>query len=259
MKSLVSIITPTFNSEPSISETIESVLQQTHKNWELILVDDGSTDLTVEKIQTFISQNPNIRLLRGVKNQGAAWARNKGIEVAKGAYVAFLDADDLWKPEKLEVQLAFMHREACEVCFSSYNLIDDSGTPLNRQIKALAILNYDKLLKSNYIGNSTGVYSVKALGKITAPNLRKRQDWLLWLRAIKASGKPAKGVQESLVYYRVRKNSLSSNKFKLIKYNYWVYRKGLRFSIIKSLRYMVGFFIEYFFIKPKQTFFIDET
>ncbi|WP_313791227.1 glycosyltransferase [Lacinutrix neustonica] len=172
---------------------------------------------------------------------------------AKGHFIAFLDADDLWKPRKLEKQLAFMENENCMVCFSSYEQIDETGNPLNRLIKALPVLTYKKYLRSNYIGNLTGIYNAKRLGKITSPNLRKRQDWLLWLAAISKSGEPAKSLQESLAFYRVRKDSMSSNKFDLIKYNYWVYRKGLRFSVLKSLWSMVIFVWEHVFVKSKQT------
>ncbi len=197
-------------------------------------------------------ENNKIKLFKNELNQGAALSRNRGIKAAQGDYIAFLDADDLWKPNKLETQIAYMENNQCDVCFSSYEQIDESGKPLNKLIKALPVLTYQKYLKSNYIGNLTGIYNAKAIGKITAPNLRKRQDWLLWLSAIKKSGKPAKGIQESLAYYRVRKNSMSSNKIDLLKHNYWVYKKGLRFSTLKSICYMLIFLKEHFFVKSKQ-------
>lgn len=253
MNAKVSIITPLYNSEAFISETINSVLKQTFSNWELLLIDDCSSDKTIEIVKTFADQNPKITLFKNEKNLGAALSRNKGIERAKGDYIAFLDADDLWKPKKLEKQLTFMETQNCDVCFSSYEQINEFGTPLNKLVQALPVLSYKKYLKSNYIGNLTGMYSAKNLGKITAPNLRKRQDWLLWLKAIKVSGKPAKSVQESLAYYRVRKNSMSSNKLNLVKHNYWVYKKGLGFSTLKSMYRMGVFLFEHFFIKSKQT------
>ena len=224
---------------------------QTYKNWELLLIDDASTDKTREIVNQFISQNPNIKLLKNETNSGAAISRNKGIEASSGAYIAFLDADDIWKPEKLEVQIKFMQAENCDVCFSSYEQIDETGKPRHKLVKALPILTFQKQLKSNYIGNLTGVYNAKVLGKIQVANLRKRQDWLLWLKAIEKSGKPAKAIQESLAYYRVRNDSMSSNKINLLKYNYWVYRKGLGFSILKSMWYMGIFLKEHFFVKPK--------
>ncbi|MFD0990560.1 glycosyltransferase family 2 protein [Mariniflexile jejuense] len=252
MKPLVSIITPMFNSEAYISETVNSIINQTYKNWELLLIDDGSTDNTIEIANQILLKFPNIKLLKNSINLGAAISRNKGIEASNGKYIAFLDADDIWKPKKLETQIAFMQAENCHVCFSSYEQIDETGKPLNKLIKALPKLSYQKHLKSNYIGNLTGMYNVEVLGKIKAPNLQKRQDWLLWLAAIKKSGKPAKGIQESLAYYRVRKDSMSSNKINLLKYNYLVYRKGLGFSTLKAVCYMLVFLYEHFFVKSKQ-------
>ncbi|MBP0902850.1 glycosyltransferase family 2 protein [Mariniflexile gromovii] len=252
MKPLVSIITPMFNSEAFISETINSVINQTYKNWELLLIDDGSTDKTLQIVAPFISQDANIKLLKNQMNAGAAISRNKGIEASNGKYIAFLDGDDVWKPQKLQVQIEFMETHNCDVSFSSYEQIGETGKPLNKFIKALPELTYQKYLRSNYIGNLTGMFNAEILGKITAPNLRKRQDWALWLSAIKKSGKPAKGIQESLAYYRVRKDSMSSNKINLLKHNYLVYRKGLGFSTVRSMFYMLVFLYEHFFVKSKQ-------
>ncbi len=240
-----------FNSEAFISETINSVINQTYKNWELLLIDDCSTDNTIDIVEQIIAKHPNIKLIKNETNSGAAISRNKGIEASQGNYIAFLDGDDLWKPEKLAKQLAFMQAENCDVCFCSYEQIDEGGKPLNKLIKALPELTFTKYLKSNYIGNLTGVYNAEVLGKIKAPNLRKRQDWLLWLSAIKKSGKPAKSIPESLAYYRVRKDSMSANKINLLKYNYLVYRKGLGFSVLKSVYYMLIFLKEHFFVKSK--------
>lgn len=252
MKALVSIITPMYNSEAFISEAIKSVINQTYKNWELLLIDDGSLDNTIRLVSPFLEDYPNIKLIQNKENSGAAISRNKGIEAAKGDYIVFLDADDLWKPQKLEKQLAFMEENECDVCFSSYYLMNEKGESLNKTVKALKTLSYKKLLKSNYVGNLTGIYNAKILGKITSPNLRKRQDWLLWLKAVEKSGKPALGIQEPLAYYRVRKDSMSSNKWNLIKYNYWVYKKGLGFSTIKSVYRMLIFLIEHVFVKSRQ-------
>lgn len=248
-----------YNSEDYISETIKSVLNQTHKNWELLLIDDKSQDNTLAIIKPFLEANTNIKILKNNVNSGAAISRNNGIIQANGDYIAFLDADDLWKPNKLKAQLNFMKTENCEVCYSSYELIDEQGKPLNKRVKALKTLTYKKLLKSNYIGNLTGIYRVENIGELATANLRKRQDWLLWLSAIKTSEKPAKGVQESLAYYRVRSNSISSNKFNLLKYNYWVYKKGLGYSALKSICAMLVFLFEHFFIKPKQISTTNET
>ena len=251
MQPLVSIITPMYNSEKFILKTIESVINQTYSNWELLLIDDGSTDNTIKIVEGFKQKYSNITLLQNPTNLGAAQSRNKGILEAKGDYIAFLDADDLWKPNKLDLQIQFMQTHNCEVSFSSYEQIDENGKPLNKLVQAIPKLTYNKYLKTNYIGNLTGMYNAKTLGKITSPDLRKRQDWLLWLAAIKKSSKPALGIQESLAYYRVRQNSISSNKIELLKYNYLVYKNGLGFSTLKSLYRMLIFLWEHFMVKSK--------
>ncbi len=253
MEALVSIITAAYNSQDFIEDTIQSVLDQTHTNWELIIIDDASNDNTFSIISEYASIHSNIKIFHNENNQGAAITRNRGIKEAKGDFIAFLDGDDLWKPQKLEKQLKFMLDNNADVCFSSYDLMDESGNFQCKTVKALPKLSYKKFLKCNYIGNLTGIYNTKTLGKINAPDLRKRQDWLLWLKAVKESNKPALGMEESLALYRVRKNSISSNKFNLLKYNYLVYRVGLGYSILKSLYYLTVFLFEYFFVKSKQT------
>lgn len=250
---LVSIITPAYNSEVFIAETINSVIAQTYSHWELIIVDDNSKDSTLEIINAFKATTPKIQCVSNTTNQGAAVSRNKAIELAKGDYIAFLDADDIWKPKKLEEQIAYMLKHHLDVCYCSYDLMLDNGKLLEQTVKALPILSYKKLLKCNYIGNLTGVYNAKTLGKVYAPNLRKRQDWLMWLKAVKQSGVPAKGIETSLAIYRLREGGLSSNKFNLLKYNYLVYKRGLGLSTISSLFHLIIFLFEYFFIKSKQT------
>jgi len=242
-----------FNSEAFISEAINSVINQTYKNWELLLVDDCSNDDTLKIVEPYLKRHSKIKLIKNEVNFGAAISRNKGSEASKGDYIAFLDADDLWAPKKLEIQIAFMQKQNSDVSFSSFYLIDKEGASLNKQVIALKTLSYSKLLKSNYIGNLTGIYNVMVLGKITTANARKRQDWLLWLSAVKKSGKPAQGIQEPLAYYRIHENSMSSKKLGLVKHNYWVYRKGLEFSTLKATCSMLVFFREYFLVKPKQT------
>ena len=196
MQPLVSIITPMYNSEKFILKTIESVINQTYSNWELLLIDDGSIDNTIQIVEDFKQKYSNIKLIQNLTNLGAAQSRNKGILEAKGEYIAFLDADDLWKPNKLDLQIQFMQTHNCDVSFSSYEQIAENGKPLHKLVQALPKLTYNKYLKTNYIGNLTGMYNAKTLGKITSPDLRKRQDWLLWLAAIKVK-------QTSVRYSRI--------------------------------------------------------
>ena len=248
---LVSIITPMFNSASFIADCIKSIQSQSYKNWELYLIDDASTDQTLQIVKPFIESDSRIKLITNAVNSGAAVARNLGISYASGDFIAFLDADDLWLPNKLEIQVSVLLNSQCAVCFSSYYQINEPGTKKVALINALPKLTYSKLLKSNYIGNLTGIYSVKSLGKITSLNLRKRQDWLLWLQALKVSKHPAIGVLEPLAHYRVRSQSISANKLGLVKYNYWVYKKGLNFTTLRSVWRTTVFLIEHVFIKTR--------
>jgi len=209
---MVSIITPSYNSEQFIVTTINSVINQTFIDWELIIVDDASTDNTCKVVLDFCKKDKRIKLIKQTKNLGSGVARNRGIKVAQGNYLAFLDADDIWKSNKLEKQLAVMKATKATICFSSYELINEEGESLKKTIEALPKLSYTKQLKCNYIGNLTGIYDVNELGKMFMPEIKKRQDWVMWLNLIKKGG-PAIGIKEPLAYYRVRKGSISSNKF----------------------------------------------
>ena len=249
---LISIITPLYNAENFIAETISSVQNQTYSNWELLIVDDFSTDLSSQIVEKLEVADSRIHFIRNDVNKGAADCRNQGTEVAKGEYIAFLDADDLWHLEKLEKQLQFMQANNCDVSFTSYLHIDENSEPINKRIKALASLSYKKQHSNNYIGNLTGMYKASALGKISSPNIRKRQDWAVWLEAIKRSNKPALGLQEDLAFYRVHQGSMSGNKFALVRHNFHFYRAYLGHSWITSVFYLIGFFWEYFIIRPKQ-------
>lgn len=248
---MVSVIMPAYNAAVFIAESIQSVQQQTHSNWELLVIDDASLDGTAEVVEGFSRKDDRIKLHSLPTNQGAGFARNIGIKAATGDFICFLDADDLWKPHKLEKQLKLMQGKNFQVCYSSYELMSEDGESLQKQIKALRNLTFDKLKKANYIGNLTGIYNARALGKIYCPLIRKRQDWGLWLLALQKSG-GAIGIQEPLAIYRERKGSISQNKMEMLKYNYRVYRKVLKYSALKSLFWMVLFLWEQLFIKQKQ-------
>lgn len=248
---LVSVIMPAYNSAAFITESIQSVLQQSHQNWELLIIDDASQDTTVSVIEKFQASEPRIKLFQNKTNKGAGVSRNKGIEVAQGSFIAFLDADDLWLPKKLEAQLGFMQSHDLYMTYSSYFLIDEQGNNLDKKITALPILTFNKLLKSNYVGNLTGIYNVGKLGKIYGPELRKRQDWALWLTILKKIGQ-TKGILEPLAKYRIRENSISNNKTALLKYNYLVYSEFLKYSRLQSILRMGVFLKEHFLVKKKQ-------
>ncbi len=248
---LVSIITPLYNAQNFIAKTIQSVQAQTYHNWEHIIVDDCSTDSSVEIAGAFAVRDPRIKLSTLSRNTGAAQTRNKAITEAKGKYIAFLDADDLWHPEKLKLQIAFMQKHDCAVSYTNYVHIDNQGDELGKRIIALPQLSYAKQHSNNYVGNLTGVYNVNELDKVMAPDFKKRQDWAVWLEAIKRSGKPALGIQKDLAYYRILDTSISANKLNLVKYNYHFYKTYLKYGTIKASLWMLRFFWEYFIVRKR--------
>lgn len=250
-KALVSVIMPAYNAAGYIAESIRSVQQQSFEDWELLVIDDASKDGTSEIVEALRAEDSRIKLHVLPTNQGAGFSRNIGIKAATGDYISFLDADDLWKPHKIQTQLDLMKNENVQVCFSSYELIDERGKSLQKQIKALQFLPFKKLKKANYIGNLTGMYNASELGKIFCPLIRKRQDWGLWLLAVEKAGF-AKGIQEPLAVYRERENSISGNKIEMLQYNYRVYREVLGYSSVKSLFWMLLFLWEQLLIKQRQ-------
>lgn len=250
MENLVSIITPTYNSERYIAQTIRSVQEQTYPNWEMIIVDDCSSDKTESIIQEFIKDDSRISFYQLQKNSGAGVARNQAVDLAKGRYIAFLDSDDLWKPEKLQTQIDFLSSGNFPFSFSFYECIDENGAPLNLRVEAPKILKYWQLFFCNFVGNLTGVYDTHFFGKIPISNIRKRQDWMVWLTVLKKI-KTAEPIPDSLAFYRVREGSISSSKWRLVQHNFTVYRQFHHFNVFVSLCCMVGFLFTQLIIKPR--------
>ncbi|MEN9910016.1 MAG: hypothetical protein RLZZ540_3175 [Bacteroidota bacterium] len=248
-KPLVSVIIPTFDSEKYISDTIISVQNQTYQNWEMLLVDDGSTDETQTIITSFLTDK-RIQFYSLEKNSGTGVARNFGVSKAVGKYISFLDADDLWNPEKLQKQINFMQKQNLPFTFSFYDCINEQGKSLNRRIEAPRNLSYRQLFFCNYVGNLTGIYDVDYFGKISISSIRKRQDWMHWLTILKKI-KTAKAIPESLAFYRIRENSLSTSKTALIQYNFAVYRQFHGFNLVVSMLCMIGFLFTQLVIKQR--------
>ncbi len=246
MNKKVSIITPTYNSEQFVKETIESILAQTYANWELLITDDCSTDSTWHVIREYSQQDSRIKVFKLDENSGAGVARNNSIKEASGRFIAFLDSDDTWHPEKLEKQVAFMLENSVSLSYTAYTAVDESGREL-KLINPPLELTYKTILRNDYIGCLTAMYDAGVLGKRFMPTIRKRQDWALWLVILKDC-KKALGISETLAYYTVRKNSISANKFRLVKYNWNIYR-WLGYGGFKSSLYMVRFLYFYFLYK----------
>ncbi|WP_035668998.1 glycosyltransferase family 2 protein [Flavobacterium sp. 83] len=245
---LVSIITPSFNSEKFIAETIQSVQNQTYKNWELIIVDDCSSDATVSIVTKMALLDNRIQLFQSKKNLGTGIARNTAVTKCKGKYISFLDADDLWKSQKLERQIDFLKTNNLPFTFSFYDCINEEGKSLNRTVEAPRNLSYRQLFFCNYVGNLTGIYDVDYFGKIAISSIRKRQDWMLWLTILKKI-KTAQPIPESLAFYRIRENSISASKLDLLKHNFAVYRTFHGFNTIVSILCMAGFLFTQLIIK----------
>lgn len=233
VKGLVSIIMPAYNSQEFIPYSIQSVINQTYKNWELIVVDDCSTDRTAEIVEKFSQKYDQITFIQLETNSGAAVARNRAIEEAKGEYMAFLDSDDLWEAEKLSTQISFMQVGGKNFTCTSYEFINDKNEWLGKKKEPLKEHDYNDVLK--YCpGNSTVMYNVEELGKFYIPNIRKRNDFVMWLQVIKKAG-TLYGIQETYTYYRVREDSLSINKTGLVKYQWKVYRDIENLGLLKSI------------------------
>ncbi len=234
MEDLISIITPTYNCGKYIGETIESVIKQSYQNWEMIIVDDCSADNTKEIVKKYVKEDKRIKYFLLEVNSGAAVARTKAMELAAGKYMAFLDSDDLWTPDKLERQISFMKKNGYGFTCTAYEQIDEIDTPLNKIIKTKLKTDYNGVLLSCPVGNSTVMYNVEKLGKFIVPNIRKRNDDALWLQILKKE-RYIYGMPDVLMQYRVRANSISSNKIKLIKYHWKLYREIEHLSVMRSI------------------------
>ena len=238
----ISIITPSYGSEKFIAQTIESVIAQTYQNWEMIIVDDVSPDNSNDIIESFVKKDNRIKLIKLEKNSGPAVARNKAIKEARGRYIAFLDADDLWMSDKLEKQIKFMNENNLGFTYSAYKLIDEEDNKKGTFIPPKKV-SYKSILKTNPIGCLTAIYDTQKLGKIYMPNILKRQDYGLWLKILKEI-RQTKGILEPLAIYRIRKNSVSSNKFKSAQYQWKIYREVEKLNILKSIYYFIHYAIK---------------
>lgn len=230
---LVSIITPTYNCAQFIARTLDSVQAQTYGNWEMIIVDDRSQDNTKEIVQAYMAKDPRIQYHLLPVNSGAAVARTTAMELAKGQYMAFLDSDDIWMPQKLERQIQWMEENGYAFSCTAYEQIDEDDNLLNRTIKTIKKTDYNRLLLDCPVGNSSVIYNVEKMGKFQVPNIRKRNDDALWLQMLKKE-KYIWGMPEVLMQYRIRQNSISSNKLKVIKYHWVLYREIEHLSVIRS-------------------------
>lgn len=225
--------------------SIESVLVQTHQEWEMLLVDDNSSDDSVQIIQAYMNNDSRIKLIQLKEKHGPGGARNKAIEAAKGNYITFLDADDLWMPHKLKTQLDFMHRHDLAFTYASYKLINEKGDEIGK-FHTKETISYEGILKTCSIGCLTAIYNVDKLGKIYMKHMMKGEDYTAWLQIMKTI-KTTKGIVEPLAYYRILNVSASSDKIKAAKAQWYVYRQTEKLNIFKSIYYFVHYTYNGFF------------
>ena len=239
---LVSVIMPCYNMERYISDTIASVRRQTFPHWELLIVDDASTDSTADIVKSHQNQDDRIHFVVKPKHSGIADTRNQCLKMAQGRYLAFLDADDLWHPEKLEQQLHFMAERNIGFSYSSYVCVDETGKPLGKTVKAVRDLDYEAYLRNTIIGCSTVMLDKNIVGEVVVPNFRTSEDTATWLNILK-KGFLAYAIEQPLTSYRIRQYSASSNKLKASSDLWRVYRKQEKLSLFKA----GGCFVSYAF------------
>ena len=233
---LVSVIMPCYNMASFVSDSIKSVIAQTYPHWELLIVDDASTDATVNIIESFSQTDSRIKFAKKKQNSGIADTRNQCIQMAQGPVLAFLDADDIWHPEKLEKQLKFMLEKNVGFSYSTYDWIDEDGNTLNRFINTIGNLDYETYLRNTIIGCSTVMVNKTITGEVVVPKFRTSEDTATWLDILR-KGFLAYAIDEPLVSYRIRRKSASSNKIKAASDLWKVYRRHEKLPFFKAIYY----------------------
>ncbi|MCL2853636.1 MAG: glycosyltransferase [Defluviitaleaceae bacterium] len=235
----VSVIMPAFNAEATIAEGLDSVLAQTFEDWELIVVDDASTDNTAEAARSYAAKDSRVKLLASETNQGVAAARNQGIQAAGGEYLAFLDSDDLWRKEKLEKQVRLMEEQGAVISFTGTAYMNSAGKMSKYVLRAVENFGYDDLLRRNIMSCSSVM--VRRDSMVPFPQGYMHEDMAAWLLILKRCGQ-AYGLDEPLLIYRMGEATKSSNRIKSARMNLGTYREvgyGRVASTILMLRYAI--------------------
>lgn len=236
-KPIVSVITPVYNSEKYIENTINSVRNQSFSHFEMILVDDCSTDNSCQIIENIAKEDKRIRYILLEKNSGAAVARNTGIDAASGRYIAFLDSDDMWKENKLELQLNFMKKNKYAFTYTAFETITQDGETIQTSVLVPESLSYKQLLKNTAIACSTVIVDRNEVGNFKMPLVRKGQDTATWLKLLKESIDKAYGINKVLSSYRKVKGSISDDKLSALKRTWNTYRNIEKLPLYKSVYY----------------------
>ena len=231
---LVSIVMPLYNAQRFVTQAIESVLSQSYEHFELLIVDDKSTDNSVTIVKKYINKDKRIKLFFLDVNSGPVAARNRAIKEAKGRYIAFLDSDDVWFRDKLYRQIEFMNENHLVLTYSAYETMDENAHYINTR-KCFSPVSYRDMLKSNRIGNLTGIYDVTFFGKVYMKDVG-HEDYVMWLHLLKRITSTS-GIKEPLASYRILSNSISSNKIQALGWQWHIYRKIEKLNFLQSFYY----------------------
>lgn len=242
VKDLVSVITPVHNAEKYLEITLKSVLNQTYKNFEIILIDDASKDSSREIIKNYEKIDNKVKAVLLDENVGVAKARNEGIKHAKGQYIAFLDSDDIWLENKLEEQIKFMKENNIAFSHTAYEFIDEDGNKFGKPVRVIESVGYSDLLKQNTIGCLTVVIDRQKVKEINMPQIR-HEDYATWLSILR-EGHKAYGLDKVLALYRKSSNSLSSNKVKAAMWTWNIIRNVEKVPLPKAVFYFSNYAIK---------------
>lgn len=234
---LISIVTPVYNAERFIGETIKGVQAQEYANWEMLLVNDQSTDTSLEIIEQFATEDSRIKVINLAENSGAAVARNTGIEAAQGQYLAFVDSDDVWDKDKLIRQISFMQKGDIAFSYTDFRLVDETGQVLKEKANVPISLDYTGLLKNTAIACSTVMIDRNIIGDFRMPLVRKGQDTATWLQIMRETGISAFGITQPLNSYRQVAGSISSDRVGALKRTWNTYYNLEKLPLPKALYY----------------------
>lgn len=242
---LVSVVVPCYNCERFVGETLDAVLAQTFADWECLLIDDASTDGSAEVIREYAARDKRFRPILLEKNVGAAGARNAGLEAVRGRFVAFLDSDDYWVPEKLEKQISFMEETGAPIVHSSYRFVDEKGEFLPGGVRATDRVDLRVYMRNTEIGMSTSLVDREQTGELRLRNIRLCQDTNLWLELLER-GFVSRGMAEVLVHYRIREGQISGSKFGMAKQVFLLWMGIKEVSFPMRLCYFVNYAVNGF-------------
>lgn len=233
MNPLVCVVMPAYNAAEYIKDAVLSVMAQTYKNWELLIIDDGSTDTTSEIVEKIAAEDSRISYIKNEKNMGVARTRNRGMDLCKGDYIAFLDSDDMWHPEKLKEQIKCMEENKADLSYTSYALVNREGEKIKEDYLVPKTVSFEELLKENVIGCSTVMLRGSSAQKYRFQPDFYHEDYVLWLEYLK-NGHIAAGCTQVLTNWRYIPNSRSFNKWNAAKKRWHIYRRYLKLSVVKS-------------------------